>query len=645
MNPRKFDFIALGRAAVDLYGEQIGGRLEDMTSFAKYLGGCPANISVGAARLGLKSAMLTRVGDEQMGRFVREALAAEGVDVSHVRTDPKRLTALVILGIRGEDSFPHIFYRDNVADMAVAPEDFDADFIGSAKALLVTGTHFSTAAVDRTSRTAMRHARAASTKIIFDIDYRPVLWGLTSHGKGENRFVASDSVSAHLQSIAAECDLIVGTEDEFHIAGGSTDTLAALRRLREISRAALVMKRGPQGCVVFDDGIPNRIGDGAVHPGFPVEVFNVLGAGDGFMAGLLRGWLRGEGWERACTYANGCGALVVSRHGCAPAMPSWTELEAFLARHRTQAKLYEDAALAHLHRTTTGRRARPEICALAFDHRQQFEALAARTNAPPERIPAFKRLVAEAVQRVGSDAPSAGAIVDDRYGRASLFALSGQGLWLARPIERPGAVPLEFEVGEDAALTLRNWPAEHVVKCLVTYGADDPWTLCDAQEKQLLRLQRACHATGHEWLLELLPPRWEQEGGGALAPAIDRLYARGLRPDWWKLPPVRDPVQWRSTGICIRDRDPQCRGILVLGLDSRDEGLKEAFAAAAEEPLVKGFAVGRFIFWAVAEEWFASRIGDAAAVTLVAERYRHVCDLWRAARSPAPRASGQRLMA
>ena len=166
MIPRKFDFIALGRAAVDLYGEQIGGRLEDMTSFAKYLGGCPANISVGAARLGLKPAMLTRVGDEQMGRFVRETLAAEGVDVSHVRTDPKRLTALVILGIRGEDSFPHIFYRDNVADMGVAPGLRHASRLGRRAA------RHRHAFLDRGGRphSAPRAFRARGRpKIVFDI--------------------------------------------------------------------------------------------------------------------------------------------------------------------------------------------------------------------------------------------------------------------------------------------------------------------------------------------------------------------------------------------------------------------------------------------------------------------------------------------
>ena len=132
MNARPFDIVCMGRAAVDLYGEQIGGRLEDMRSFAKYLGGSPANTAVGLARLGLKPAMLTRVGDEHHGRFVRERLAAEGVDVGHVTTDPERLTALVFLGIRDRDTFPLVFYRDRCADMAIEVGDVDPALIASA---------------------------------------------------------------------------------------------------------------------------------------------------------------------------------------------------------------------------------------------------------------------------------------------------------------------------------------------------------------------------------------------------------------------------------------------------------------------------------------------------------------------------------
>jgi 5-dehydro-2-deoxygluconokinase len=139
----RFDVACLGRAAVDLYGEQLGCRLEDIASFARYLGGSPANTAVGAARLGLQAAMVSRVGDEQNGRFVLETLQREGVDASQVATDPARLTALVFLAIRDRDEFPHVFYRDNCADMALAPEDIDPAFIAQCGALLISGTHLS----------------------------------------------------------------------------------------------------------------------------------------------------------------------------------------------------------------------------------------------------------------------------------------------------------------------------------------------------------------------------------------------------------------------------------------------------------------------------------------------------------------------
>jgi 5-dehydro-2-deoxygluconokinase len=625
---RRFDFIAMGRAAVDLYGEQIGGRLEDMTSFAKYLGGCPANIAVGAARLGLKPAMLTRVGDEHMGRFVRDTLAAEGVDVSHVRTDPARLTALAILGIRDQDTFPLLFYRENCADMAIAPEDFDADFIASAKALVVTGTHFSTASADRTCRAAIAHARAAGTKVVLDIDYRPVLWGLTGRGLGEQRFVASDTVTEHLRSIVPLCDLIVGTEEEIHIAGGSTDTLAALRQLRRITAATLVVKRGAQGCVVFTGSIPASIDDGLVGRGFPVEVYNVLGAGDGFMAGLLRGWLRDEGWTRACLYANACGALVVARHGCAPAMPSWTEMTDFLARATEIRRPHDDAHLAHLHRVTTGRKSWPQICALAFDHRRQFETLAEKHGAPAERIRRFKELIAAAAQKGAERIEGAGIIVDSIYGRVPLYAATGGTLWIARPIEKPGSMPLAFESDVDPAIELRTWPAEHVVKCLVQYHPADPANLKAAQEERIGQLYRACVTTGHELLLEVIPPRERGDQGHAVIGAMRRFYALGVRPDWWKLPPISDAAIWQDAGELIRQCDPHCRGIVILGQDAGAGDLEHAFSAASVEPLVRGFAVGRRIFWEAAEAWFAGTIDDHTAVEAIRQKYQAVIDCW-----------------
>jgi len=189
------DLITVGRSSVDLYGEQLGGRLEDMGSFAKYLGGSPANTAVAAARLGLKTGLLTRVGADHMGRFLREQLVREGVDVRGVLADAQRLTALVVLGIRDRDTFPLIFYRENCADMALCEQDLDASWLASARAVLINGTHLSTSGVFAASVGAARHVKAAGGRVVFDIDYRPVLWGLTPKDLGENRFVAHEAVT------------------------------------------------------------------------------------------------------------------------------------------------------------------------------------------------------------------------------------------------------------------------------------------------------------------------------------------------------------------------------------------------------------------------------------------------------------------
>lgn len=630
MHARSLDLICLGRAAVDLYGEQIGARLEDMSSFAKYLGGCAANIAVGTARQGLKVAMLTRVGDEHLGRFVREQLAAEGVDVSHVLTDPQRLTGLAILGIKDRDTFPLIFYRENCADMALAEHDFSPEFIASARALLVIGTHFSTPGTEVASRLAMRYAKAAGTKVILDIDYRPVLWGLTGRGQGEIRYVPAPSVSQKLQSIIADCDLVVGTEEEFHIAGGSQDTLACLRTLRALSQAVFVVKRGPLGASVFPEVIPASLNEGITVPGVRVEVLNVLGAGDAFMSGLLRGWLSGAGWEQSLRYANACGALVVSRHGCAPAMPTRTELDDYLARAERVPRPDLDMRLQHLHRVTTRKQRWDEILAFAFDHRAQFESMAAETGADPARIPVLKGLLAEAAGRIAQDFPGrAGVLVDGRFGQAVLEALTGRGLWIGRPLELPGSRPLRFECGPDLSRELRSWPQEHVVKCLCFYHPDDAEALRAEQESSLLELYRACCASGHELLVEIIPPRDSAQDDATLARALARLYDEaGIRPDWWKLPPM-SAASWAAVAEIIASRDPHCRGVVLLGLDAPEEELAAAFREAAGQPVCRGFAVGRSIFGAPSRAWFAGELNDAELVRAVADNYRRMIGLWQ----------------
>ena len=631
----RLDVITIGRSCVDLYGQQLGGRLEDMTSFAKYIGGSPTNTAVGSARLGLSAGLLTRVGADHFGRFIRERLTTEGVDTRGVLTDDGRLTALVFLGIRDADTFPLIFYRENCADMALSVDDVDADYIQAAGAVLINGTHLSQPGVFEASLKACNLARAAGGRVVFDIDYRPVLWGLTGKDAGENRFVAHEGVTARLQQVLPLCDLIVGTEEEIHILGGVTDTIAALRVIRERTSALLVCKRGPDGCSAFPGEIPDALDEGVVGRGFPIEVFNVLGAGDAFMAGFLRGWLRGEPLETCCEYANACGAIVVSRHGCSPAMPTWTELEMFLSARERPFRLREDAALEHIHWAGARVRTYDELTVLAMDHRSQFEELCQRVGADPECIPAFKALALTAVDRLAKGDPRFGILLDGRFGMTGLQAAADHPYWIGRPIELPGSCPLDFESSADVATELATWPARHVVKCLVFYHPDDAEDLRSRQERQLLRLQDACRKTDHELLVEIITSRNGPVDAHTVSAAIARLYDLGMKPDWWKLEPTNDRAAWANVERVITLNDPLCRGVVLLGLSSPESELIASFEAAASTPIIKGFAVGRTIFAHAAEQWFAGRMDDEAAIADLSSRFSTLVEAWRAARAQA----------
>jgi 5-dehydro-2-deoxygluconokinase len=635
---QKLDLITIGRSCVDLYGQQIGGRLEDMLSFAKYIGGSPTNTAVGAARLGLKSAVLTRVGQDHFGRFIREELSREGVETRGVLTDDQRLTALVFLGIRDPDSFPLIFYRENCADMALSVADIDPDFIQSSGSVLINGTHLSQPGVFAACLKACELARAAGARVIFDIDYRPVLWGLAPKDMGENRFVADEAVTRRLQQVLPLTDLIVGTEEEIHILGGSTGTVSALRRIRERTDALLVCKLGADGCVAFPGDVPDDLDQGVRGRGFPVEVFNVLGAGDAFMAGFLRGWLRNEPLNTCCEYANACGALVVSRHGCAPAIPTWPEMTAFLNGGVRSHRLRDDAQLEHLHWATTRFGEYQELTVLAMDHRSQFEDLCQQTGADPERIPAFKALALEAVDRLGRGDPRFGVLLDGRFGMRGLEAAADHPYWIGRPIEVPGSRPLAFECGPDVGGELATWPANHVVKCLVFYHPDDPVDLKERQERQLLRLQDAARRTRHELLVEIIAAKHGPVDSTTVARVIQRLYDLGMKPDWWKLEPEGDPAAWINIEQAILANDPLCRGVVLLGLSASEETLISSFRLAAATPIVKGFAVGRTIFADVAERWLSDQMTDEAAVVELADRFRVLVEAWRQARQSAERA-------
>ena len=628
MKHKSLDLVCFGRSSVDLYGQQVGGRLENMGSFAKYVGGSPANTAIGTARLGLKSGMITRVGDEHMGRFIRETMQAEGVDVKGIKTDPERLSALVILGIQDADQFPLIFYREDCADMALCEADIDEDLIASSRALLLSGTHLSTPKVAAASRKAIALAKKHDTKVVLDIDYRPNLWGLAGHGDGESRFIADANVSQHVQSFLPDIDLIVGTEEEFHIAAGCEDSLEALAIVRTMSMATLVCKRGAQGCRVFEGDIEGWL-SGAEGPGFKVEVYNVLGAGDAFMSGLLRGWLGGEDWPTSCAYANACGAFAVSRHGCAPAVPSWQELEYFLEHGSEHHALRFDPALNHIHRTTNRRSQHERLVAFAIDHRHQFTSWAQAAGKTPAHIDQFKQLAVQAaVQEAGQDS-GFGVLVDDRTGRSALHQITSTKAWVGRPIETSGVFPLRLEAEGDIVQHLFDWPLNQTVKVLCPYRLDDDAATRQHHEELMIRLDQACRFTGHQWLLEIITARDDNSPAfEQVAPIMQHFYKLGVKPDWWKLEPALDPAYWRQVGEVIDAHDSHCQGIIVLGLNGTIASIGEAFYAASKQPWVKGFAIGRTLFAEAAQGWLQGRLDDAQAIELMATNYRLIIAAW-----------------
>lgn len=630
---KTLDVITIGRSSVDLYGSQIGGRLEDMGSFQKYIGGSPTNMAAGTARLGLKSALITRVGNEHMGRFIREELQKEGVDVRGVKTDPERLTALVLLGIRDEERFPLIFYRENCADMALCEVDIDEAFVAESRALVVTGTHLSHPQTESAVLKAITLARKHGGRVGLDIDYRPNLWGLAGHGDGESRFIESRRVTAKLQSHLHLFDLIVGTEEEFHIAGGSTDTIAALRAVRAVSKAVLVCKRGAAGAVAFTGAVPDSLDDGESGPGFPIEVFNVLGAGDGFMSGLIKGWLEDAPWPRALEYANACGAFAVSRHGCTPAYPSLGELEFFLKRGVKEKALRKDAELEQIHWATNRHHDWSTMRVFAFDHRMQLEAM---EGATAKKIGQFKKLCLEAAVQVQQGKSGYGILCDNRLGREALHAASGTGLWIGRPVEWPGSRPLalEPELGPDYG-GLNEWALENVVKVLCFCHPDDTADMRAEQEAVVSRLFAAARRNRLEFLLEIIPSKVGPVDDDTTATLIRRFYEIGIYPDWWKLEPMVSAAAWDKACAVITDNDPNTRGIVVLGLEAPEEELAASFKVAAGYPLVKGFAVGRTIFAEVARGWLKGEVDDAAAVADMARRYNRLCEIWDAARLQA----------
>jgi 5-dehydro-2-deoxygluconokinase len=309
-----YDVLAIGRSSIDLYAHEIGRAMADVRSFDAYVGGCPTNVSVGTRRLGLRSALLTAVGDDQVGDFVTAFLEREQVDTRFIPRKAGRRTSAVILTIQPPDKFPLTFYRDNCADRALTIEDVGRAPVGDSRVVFVTGTGLSHEPARDATLAAAATARAAGVPVVVDIDYRADQWDNAA------------AFSTQMQTLLRSATLAVGTEEELAAASGAADVAAGAATLLDSGIQALILKRGARGSTIFRPDTPPA----DVAP-FPIEVLNVLGAGDAFASGFLYGYLQGWTLERAARMGNACGAIVVTRHGCANFMPTLDEVSAFVS--------------------------------------------------------------------------------------------------------------------------------------------------------------------------------------------------------------------------------------------------------------------------------------------------------------------------
>lgn len=322
MSAPVYDVLAMGRSSIDLYANDIGVPFVAIKSFAAYVGGCPTNVSVGCRRLGLKSALLTAVGEDLVGDFVLRFLTDEGVETRFIPRKPGRRTSAVLLGIEPPDRFPLVFYRDNCADIALTIDDVRRAPVRESRLLFLTGTGLSREPSRSATMFAAEEARAHGVPVFLDLDFRPDQWP------------DPRAYGLAVRSLLRWVDVAIGTEEETKAAvlrdpaqlavehsqvtspkvGG--DLERAVEALLELGPQALVVKQGARGSTVY-----THEGQAIKAEPFPVEVVNVLGAGDAFAAGLLYGFLKGWDWHRAARMGNACGAIVATRHGCANFMP------------------------------------------------------------------------------------------------------------------------------------------------------------------------------------------------------------------------------------------------------------------------------------------------------------------------------------
>jgi len=331
MTEKKYDIITYGRSSIDLYSANIGSPFEEIEQFNAYVGGSPLNIAVGCRRLGLRSALLTGVGKDQIANFLLHFLKKEGVETQYIAEKPGARTSAVVLGIQPPDNFPLVYYRDNCADSKINIDDVIHANIKQFRMLEVSATALNMEPTRSAAFFAAEQAAEDNIPVVLDIDFRADQWhdprafGITVRAFLRNCTIGIGTEEEILASMLTDPANIKITNQQISAPEITGNVDEAIEKLMQFGLEALVVKRGVAGCTV-------HLKDGKVLnvPGFPVDVVNVLGAGDAFAAGFVYGYLQGWDWHKCARMGNACGAILVTKPGCSNFNPTLDEVMEFV---------------------------------------------------------------------------------------------------------------------------------------------------------------------------------------------------------------------------------------------------------------------------------------------------------------------------
>ncbi|WP_308637568.1 5-dehydro-2-deoxygluconokinase [Paenibacillus silvisoli] len=317
MNPISFpadkplDFAAIGRLCIDLNANEINRPMEETMTFTKYVGGSPANIAIGMARLGRQTAFIGKIADDQMGRFISGYLRRNGIDTANVVTDRTgAVTGLAFTEIKSPTDCSILMYRDNAADLKLTAGEVSEDLIAQAKLLLISGTALAASPSREAVFQALSYARKHGTVVAFDLDYRPYTWK------------SKEETAVYYNLAAEKCDIILGTREEFDMmetfdGNPAHDDRVTASKWFDYAARIVIIKHGKDGSIAYTR-------DGASHRArsFPAKVIKTFGAGDSYAAGFLHGLMEGWTIERSMEFGSAAACIVISSHSCSDAMPT-----------------------------------------------------------------------------------------------------------------------------------------------------------------------------------------------------------------------------------------------------------------------------------------------------------------------------------